>query len=192
MRLYELMTAGTTLHPHYAVGTWVTDPSHSEISFTVKHLQISKVRGFFRKFDVTITTAEDFEDSTVEATIDVASVDTNQETRDNHLRTGDFFLVEEFPTATFRSTRISGTPDDFAIEGDFALRGVTKPITLKGEFGGLEHDGYGNLHAGATATTKINRKDWGVEYNAVLESGGMLLGEDVTLNFDIQVVLQQG
>lgn len=184
------MTIGTAISPAYVTGTWVSDPAHSEISFTVKHLQISKVRGFFRSFAVSITTADEFENSVVEATIDVASVDTNQETRDNHLRTGDFFLVEEFPTATFRSTAISGTPDDFSIVGDFTLRGVTKPITLKGEFGGLEKDGYGNLHAGATATTKLNRKDWGVEYNAVLESGGMLLGEDITLNLDIQVILQ--
>lgn len=184
------MTIGTSLHPEYVAGTWTVDPAHSEISFTVKHLQISKVRGFFRRFDVTITTAEDFEDSTVEATIDVASVDTNQEMRDNHLRTGDFFLVEEFPTATFRSTSVSGTPDDFVIVGDFTLRGVTKPITLKGEFGGIERDGYGNLHAGATATTKINRLDFGVQYNSVLESGGMLLGDEVTLHLDIQVILQ--
>ncbi|MBO9627525.1 MAG: YceI family protein [Microbacterium sp.] len=185
------MTAGTALHPEYTVGTWTVDPAHSEISFTVKHLQISKVRGFFRKFDVTITTTEDFEDSTIEAVIDVASVDTNQEQRDNHLRTGDFFLVEEYPTATFKSTAFAGTPDDFTVTGDFTLRGVTKSIALKGEFGGIEKDGYGRIHAGATATTKINRKDFGVEYNAVLESGGMLLGDEVTLNLDIQVILQQ-
>ena len=191
MRLYERMTTGTSLDPAYALGTWTTDPAHSEISFTVKHLQISKVRGFFRDFEVTVTTAEDFEDSVVEARIDVASVDTKNEMRDNHLRTSDFFQVEEFPVATFHSTSITGTPDAFTLVGDFTLKGVTKPITLQGEFGGLMRDHSGLLHAGATATTKFNRKDWGVEWNAPLESGGMLLGEEISLTLDIQVILQQ-
>ncbi len=185
------MTTGTSLHPDYVVGTWKSDPNHSEIGFLVRHLAISKVRGFFRKFDVTITTAPEWENSTIEATIDVASVDTNAEQRDAHLRTGDFFLVEEHPTATFKSTSISGTADDLTIVGDLTLRGVTKPITLKGEFGGLQTDGYGNLHAGANATTKINRLDFGVAFNAPLDNGGVLLGDDITLNFDIQVILQK-
>lgn len=185
------MTAGTALHPDYVVGTWKSDPAHSEISFTVRHLQISKVRGFFRKFDVTVTTAEEFEDSKVEATIDVASVDTNQDFRDNHLRTSDFFEVEKYPTATFVSTSISGTPDDFTIVGDLTLKGVTKPITLKGEFGGLQRDGQGRLHAGATATTRFNRLDFGVNWNAALEAGGFTLGDEVSLNLEIQVILQE-
>jgi len=190
MRLYGCMTAGTSIHPDYAVGTWKSDKPHSELSFTVRHLQISKVRGFFRDFDVTIATAEDFEDSTIEAVIQMASIDTNAEPRDNHLRTSDFFDVEQFPTATFTSTSVSGTPDDFTVVGDLTLKGVTKPVTLRGEFGGLMRDHQGLLHAGATATTKINRKDWGVEWNAPLETGGLLLGDEIALSFDIQVILQ--
>lgn len=185
------MTIGTSVDPAYALGTWTTDPAHSEISFTVKHLQISKVRGFFRDFEVTVTTAEDFEDSVIEARIDVASVDTNNEMRDNHLRTSDFFQVADYPVATFRSTAITGTPDEFTLVGDLTLKGVTKPVTLQGEFGGLMRDQAGMLHAGATATAKLNRKDWGVEWNAPLERGGMLLGDDVTLSLDIQVILQE-
>jgi len=191
MRLHRSMTAGTALHPDYVAGTWKSDPAHQELSFTVRHLQISKVRGEFKKFDVTLVTAEHLEDSTVEATIDVASVDTNQDYRDNHLRTGDFFLVEEYPTATFVSTSVSGTPEAFTVVGDLTLRGVTKPVTLKGEFGGIYTDGDGRTHAGINATTKINRLDYGVKWNAALEGGGFTLGDEVTLNLDIEFVLQR-
>jgi len=185
------MTLGTELHPDYLTGTWKVDPAHTEISFTIKHLGISKVRGFFRKFDVTVVTAAHIEDSTVEASIDMSSIDTNNEMRDNHLRTSDFFLVEAHPTATFRSKSFSGTPDDFTVTGDLTLRGVTKEVTFKGEFGGLSTDMQGNVHAGATVTGKINRQDFGVAWNAPLEAGGLLLGDEVTLNFEVQVILQQ-
>jgi polyisoprenoid-binding protein YceI len=185
------MTAGTALHPDYVVGTWSLDKAHSELSFTVKHLAISKVRGFFRSFDVTITTAEDYEDSTIEASIDMSSVDTNNEMRDGHLKTNDFFLVEEHPTATFVSKSIVGTPDDFTVTGDLTLRGVTKEVSLKGEFGGINTDAQGNVHAGASATTKLNRLDFGVAWNAPLETGGVLLGDEITLTFELQVILQK-
>ena len=190
MRLHGDMTTSTDIHPDYVTGTWKLDPTHSEVSFTVKHLMISKVRGVFETFDVTIVTAEDPHDSTIEATIDVASVNTNQEARDNHLRTSDFFLVDEHPTMTFVSTKFDGEPDDFTVTGDLTLRGVTKQVVLKGEFGGIIVDGYGQTKAGATATTKINRHDFGVSWNNALEAGGMTLGDDVTINLDLQVVLQ--
>ena len=185
------MTTSTSIHPDYITGTWKLDPSHSEVSFTVKHLMISKVRGIFETFDVTIVTAENPHDSTIEATIDVASVNTGNEGRDNHLRTSDFFLVEEHPTMTFVSTSFDGEPDDFSVTGDLTLRGVTKSVVLKGEFGGIITDGYGNTRAGATATTKINRRDFGVNWNAALEAGGMTLGDDVTITLDLQVILQK-
>ena len=184
------MTTGTDLHPSYLTGTWKLDPTHSEVSFTVKHLAISKVRGTFESFDVTIVTAEDLADSTIEATIDVASVNTKQKDRDAHLRTSDFFLAEEHPTITFVSTSIAGTPDDFAVTGDLTMRGVTKQVVLKGEFGGITTDGYGQTKAGATATTTINRQDFGVSWNAALEAGGFTLGDDVTITLDLQVALQ--
>ena len=184
------MTTSTSIHPDYITGTWKLDPSHSEVSFTVKHLMISKVRGVFETFDVTIVTAENPHDSTIEATIDVASVNTGNEGRDNHLRTSDFFLVEEHPTMSFVATSFDGEPDDFSVTGDLTLRGVTKSVVLKGEFGGIITDGYGNTRAGATATAKINRHDFGVNWNAALEAGGMTLGDDVTITLDLQVILQ--
>ena len=190
MRLHRFMTTSAPIHPSYTVGTWKLDPTHSELSFTVRHLAISKVRGTFERFDVTIVTAADPKDSTVEATIDIASVNTNQKDRDAHLRTSDFFLVDEHPTATFRSTDFSVDGDDFTVTGDLTLRGVTKSVVLKGEFGGVVTDGYGQTKAGASASTKINRHDFGVSWNAALEAGGFTLGDDVTLNFELQVVLQ--
>jgi polyisoprenoid-binding protein YceI len=178
-------------HPQYIAGTWKLDPAHSEVTFSVKHLAISKVRGSFETFDVTIVTGEDPTNLKVDATIDVASVNTNQKDRDNHLRTSDFFLVEEYPTMTFSSTSATVDGDDFTIVGDLTLRGVTKPVTLTGEFGGIVTDGYGQTKAGATASTKINRKDFGVNWNAALEGGGFTLGDDVTINVELQVVLQK-
>ncbi|CAN5317334.1 YceI family protein [soil metagenome] len=181
----------TLLHPDYIVGTWKLDPTHSEISFWVKHLKITKVRGTFETFDVTIVTAEDPSKTTIEATIDVASVKTGVEARDNHLRTSDFFLVEEHPTMTFTSTAMTVDGDDFTVTGDLSLRGVTQSVVLTGEFGGIVEDGYGNTKAGASATTKINRHDFNVSWNTALEAGGMTLGDDVTINIDLQVVLQK-
>jgi polyisoprenoid-binding protein YceI len=184
------MTTSLDTHTDYVAGTWKLDPTHSEISFSVKHLKISKVRGSFKIFDATIVTAEDPADFTVEATIEVASVDTNQKDRDAHLRTSDFFLTEEFPQITFTSTSIEASGNHFSITGDLTLRGVTRPEVLKGEFGGIMTDGYGQTKAGATASTVINRQHYGVSWNAVLEAGGLTLGDDVTINFELQVVLQ--
>ena len=187
------MTNATDIHPDYIVGTWTLDPTHSEIAFSVKHLMITKVRGTFETFDVTIVTAENPAESTVTATIDVASVNTKVEARDNHLRSSDFFLVEQHPTMTFTSTGIGGdiASGDFTLSGDLTLRGVTQPVTLKGEFGGIITDSYGNTRAGATATTKINRTDFGVNWNAALEAGGVTLGDEVTISVDLEVILQK-
>jgi polyisoprenoid-binding protein YceI len=178
------MTTITETHPDYVVGTWTLDPAHSEITFSVRHLAISKVRGSFDTFDATIAK------STVVATIEVASVNTNQKDRDNHLRTNDFFKADEFPTITFVSTSVALDGDDITVVGDLTLRGVTKSVTLTGEFGGIVTDGYGQTKAGFTASTKINRHDYGVSWNAALEAGGFTLGDDVTINFELQFALQ--
>jgi polyisoprenoid-binding protein YceI len=181
----------TLLHPKYTVGTWTIEPTHSDISFTVRHLAISKVRGKFETFDATIVTAEDPKDSTIEASIDVSSVNTGQEGRDNHLRTSDFFLAEEHPHMLFKATGADLTFDgeDFTLVGHLTLRGVTLPVTLKGELGGVIDDPYGNIRAGVTASTKINRHDFGVSWNQALEAGGFTLGDDVTINLELQFVL---
>jgi len=177
-------------HPNYLAGTWKPDLAHSEITFSVRHLAISKVRGSFERFDVTVIAPENPAELTVEATIDVASVNTNQKDRDNHLRTSDFFNVAEHPTWTFRSTAATVDGDDFTLTGDLTMRGVTKPVTLKGEFGGLVTDGYGQTKAGFSATTKINRKEYGITWNMAVEGGGLTLGDEVTINLELQLVLQ--
>jgi polyisoprenoid-binding protein YceI len=191
MQLHRAMTTITEAHPGYIAGTWKLDPAHSKVSFTVKHLMISKVRGTFDSFDVTIVTAEKPKDTTIEAVIDVASVNTGQPDRDNHLRTSDFFLVEEHPQMTFTSTSIEVKDADFTVHGNLTLRGVTRPVTLKGEVGGVLVDGYGLTRAGATASTKINRHDFGVSWNTALEAGGVTLGDDVKIEIDLEVVLQK-
>jgi polyisoprenoid-binding protein YceI len=190
MRLLRVMTSITDTHPTYVAGTWELDPTHSEVTFSVKHLAISKVRGSFERFTATIVTAEDPTKSTVEASIEVASVNTNQKDRDNHLRTNDFFKADEFPTITFVSTTVNRDSDDITVVGELSLRGVTKSVTLTGEFGGIVVDGYGQSKAGFSASTKINRHDFGVSWNAALEAGGFTLGDDVTINFELQFILQ--
>ena len=190
MRLHGVMTTITDTFPGYVAGTWNLDPTHSEVTFSVKHLAISKVRGSFKEFTATLVTAEDPTQSTATATIQVGSVDTNQKDRDNHLRTSDFFLVEEYPTMEFVSTGVKTDGTDFTLYGDLTLRGVTKEITLKGEFGGITTDGYGQTKLGVAANTRINRKDFGVNWNAALEGGGFTLGDDVTINVELQFVLQ--
>jgi len=168
----------------------VLDPTHSEVTFSVKHLAISKVRGSFERFTATIVTDEDPTQSTVDASIEVASVNTNQKDRDNHLRTNDFFKADEFPNITFVSTSVKRDGDDITIVGELTLRGVSKSVTLAGEFGGIVIDGYGQSKAGFSASTKINRHDFGVSWNAALEAGGFTLGDDVTINFELQFTLQ--
>jgi len=185
------MTTNLASRSDYRVGTWKLDPSHSELSFWVRHLKISKVRGTFEDFDVTVITPEDPSKISIEASIDVSSVNTGVEARDNHLRSSDFFLVEQHPHMLFRSTGIRVDGDDFTIDGELTLRGVTQTVTLKGEFGGVITDDYGRTKAGASASTTINRQDFGVSWNAALEAGGFTLGDDVTISIDLQVDLQQ-
>ena len=185
------MTTNLASRSDYRVGTWKLDPAHSELSFWVRHLKISKVRGTFESFDVTVITPEDPSKISIEASIDVSSVNTGQDARDNHLRSSDFFLVEQHPHMLFRSSGIQVDGDDFTIEGDLTLRGVTQSVTLTGEFGGVITDDYGRTKAGASASTKINRQDFGVSWNAALEAGGFTLGDDVTITIDLQVDLQK-
>ena len=172
------------------VGTWVIDPSHSEVGFTARHLMVSKVRGSFDKFSGTLTVTDDFTSSKVEATIEAASVNTRDENRDNHIRTNDFFGVEEHPTWTFVSTGLSSKGSDYALSGNLTIKGVTKPVTLDLEVLGVNKDPWGNTKAGFSASTKVSRKDFGIEWNAPLESGGFLVGDEVTLNLEIQAALQ--
>lgn len=177
--------------PGYRVGTWTVDPTHSEVGFSVRHLAISKVKGKFEQFDATFVTAENPLDSRVEATAEVASINTNQADRDGHLRTGDFFAAEEHPQISFTSTGVRQDGDDFTVDGELTMRGVTRPVSFDFEFGGFGEDPYGNYKVGFTATAVVKREDFGLTWNAPLEKGGLLLGSDVTITLDIQAALQQ-
>ncbi|MEU1973540.1 YceI family protein [Microbacterium sp. NPDC019599] len=177
--------------PGYQAGTWVLDPSHSEVTFSVRHMMISKVRGTFGMKSATLIAPENPLEAKVEASVDVTSLDTNDEGRDNHLRSADFFDVENFPTMEFVSTGAHVKGDDFFVDGDLTIRGVTKPVSFEFEFGGFGTDPWGNYKAGATAKTVVNREEFGLTWNAALETGGVLVGKDVTITLDLQGALQQ-
>src|SRR5690606_30090403 len=150
--------------PGYRAGTWVLDPAHSEVTFSVRHMMISKVRGTFGVKSATIHAPENPLEARVEASVDVASIDTKDEGRDAHLRSADFFDVENHPTMDFRSTGVRIEGGDFLVDGDLTIRGITKPVTFTLEFGGFGTDPYGNYKAGATAKTVINREDFGLTW----------------------------
>ena len=182
----------TTITPEiagYKPGTWVLDPAHSEVHFSVRHMMISKVRGTFGVKSATLYAPENPLQARVEASVDVTSLDTNDQNRDGHLRSADFFDTENHPTMEFRSTGVRVDDGDLLVDGDLTIRGVTKPVTFDFDFGGFGADPYGNYKAGATAKTKINREDFGLSYNAALETGGVLLGEEVTITLELQAVL---
>ncbi|OZE21506.1 hypothetical protein CH262_19360 [Rhodococcus sp. 05-2255-1e] len=182
------MTTAIAL-PELTAGTWAIDPTHSTVGFTVRHLVVSKVRGRFQNFSGTVTVAADGTPS-VDAQIDVTSITTDNEQRDGHLKTADFFEVEKFPTATFKSTSVKADGGDFVVTGDFTLHGVTKSIDLKLEFNGV-NAGMGNGPvAGFEASTTINRKDFGISIDMPLEGGGAVVGDKIALNLDIEAGLQ--
>jgi polyisoprenoid-binding protein YceI len=182
-------TVGGVEYP--AVGTYVIDPSHTELGFAVRHMAVSKVRGRLSKFEGTLVLAEDPADSKASVTIDATSVDTRDENRDNHLRTNDFFDVENHPTWTFESTSIKhegGT--DFKVEGDLTIRGTTKPVSLDVSLEGVVKDPYGNHRVGFSASTSINREDFGVAFGAVMEAGGLVVAKKVDIQIELEAVLQ--
>ena len=188
------MTTAAVEIPGYVTGTWTIDPVHSEVSFVVRHMMVSKVRGRFDKFEGAIETAPDPLQSTVTATVDLSSVNTGNETRDNHVRSEDFFHVEKHPTMTFRSTGIRAEGENFLLDGDLTLRGVSRPVTFFLEVNGFGPDPYGGTRSGFSATTEINRNDWNVSYNGPIPgaSSGMVLSDRVTINLEIEAVLNQG
>ena len=179
------MTTATRI-PGYIAGTWDIDASHSTVGFSVRHMMVSKVRGKFTSFEGSVVTAEDVLDSTVTATVDLSSIDTGNEDRDNHIRSADFFEVEQYPTWEFRSTAVR----EDKLEGELTIKGVTRPVTFDLEFTGFGPDAWGGTRAGFEATTTINRNDFGVDIKMPLEGGGVVVGEKVTVTLEIEGVLR--
>lgn len=169
-------------------GVWNIDASHSSVAFVARHLVVSKVRGRFDTFAGAITVAADPLQSTVDATIEVGSINTSDTSRDGHLKSPDFFDAEQFPTITFATTGVRADGDDFVLTGDLTIKGVTRPVDLELEFNGVEKDPWGGTRAGFSAETEINRKDWGLEWNVLLETGGALVGEKIKIQLDIEAV----
>lgn len=176
----------STLNP----GTWTVDPVHSTVGFSARHLMISKVRGRFASFSGTVTIPDDPLASTVEASVDLASLDTGDAQRDEHLRSADFFDVEQFPTMTFTTTGLKEDGDHFVLFGYLTIRGVTRAVELLLTFDGVTQDPWGGTRAGFTAEVDVNRKDWGLEWNVALETGGVLVGEMVKIVLEIEAIKQ--
>jgi polyisoprenoid-binding protein YceI len=172
-------------------GTWSLDPAHTEIGFVVRHMMVSKVRGRFEKHNATIVTASNPTESYVEVEVDLSSITTGNDQRDAHLRSSDFFDVETSPAMTFRSTAIRPNGEDFLVDGDLTIRGVTRPITLKVEVGGFGPDAYGGIRSGFSATAEINRRDFGVNWNAAIEGGGVVVSDKVTITIEAEAVLDR-
>ena len=178
--------------PGYIAGTWAIDPVHSEVSFVVRHMMVSKVRGRFDTFEGTIVTAEDPLASSVTASVDLSSINTGQEQRDAHIRSADFFEVEKHTHMTLASTGIRAEGDHFLLDGDLTLKGVTKPVTFKLEVSGFGPDAYGGTRCGFSAQTAINRMDFGVAFNGPIPGvpGGVAVSDKVTINLEAEGVLQ--
>jgi polyisoprenoid-binding protein YceI len=182
----QLMTTAT----QPLTGDYVLDPAHSRIGFVARHAMVTKVRGFFEQWQGAAHV--DFEDpanSHAELTIQVASVNTGHAQRDEHLRTNDFFDAPNFPQITFTSTAVEAVDDNsYRLTGDLTIKGITRPLTVDVEYTGTATDPFGNTRIGFEGTMTINRRDWGVEWNAALETGGVLVSDKVTLEFDISAI----
>jgi len=171
---------------------WVLDPTHSEIQFKVKHLMITTVTGYFRNFNASAeSNGADFSDATISFEAKTASVDTNNADRDAHLKSGDFFDVEKFPALTFKSAAMEAAGEGaFKLSGNMTIKDVTKPVTLDVDFGGIMKDPWGNEKAGFSLSGKINRKEWSLNWNAALETGGVLVSDEVRIFAEIQLAKQ--
>lgn len=173
-----------------ATTKWVLDPTHSELTFKVKHMMITNVKGAFNNFSIDIE-GEDIFDSKVQVKVDASSIDTNNADRDGHLKSADFFDVENFPQITFESTSMEEKDDEeYELKGILTIKGVSKEVKLELEFGGINKDPWGNEKAGFSMSGKIHRKDWGLNWNAALETGGVLVSDEVKISGEFQFIKQ--
>lgn len=182
----------TTTAAQTVTGTWTIDPTHSTVEFTAKHMMITKVKGRFGVVEGTVRLpSEDVETAAVEVNIDAASIDTRTDQRDGHLRSGDFLDVENYPTITFRSRRVEGTlapGGDLKVVGDLTIRGTSHEVTLDVEYEGHGLDPWGGERISFSAETKIDRRDYGLTWNQALETGGVLVGNEIRIELDVQLV----
>ena len=186
------MTTTTTLAPvipGYVAGTWTIDPVHSDVSFTVRHMMVSKVRGQFRDFGGTIVTGATPAESSVTATVDLTSLDTRNEQRDAHIRSADFFDVATYPVMTYRSTGVRPEGDGWVVDGELTLHGVTRAVPLHLELNGFGPDAYGGTRAGFSATAQLSRADFGIDIALPMDGGGVVVGDKVNISLEIQAVL---
>jgi polyisoprenoid-binding protein YceI len=173
-----------TAFPGLTAGTWTVDPTHAEVGFVARHLMVAKVRGRFTEVSGTVEVGETLAETSVRALASAASVSTNQADRDGHLRSADFFDVEAYPELTFVSTSVSSD----SMTGDLTIKGVTRSVTFDLEFDGVQADPWGNTKAGFTATTAINRSDWGLTWNAAIEGGGVLVSDKITITLEVELL----
>lgn len=178
----------TTVTTTIEAGTWNVDPSHTRIGFLARHMMVAKVRGSFSEYTADVTIAENPLESSLTAEVQMASIDTGSEDRDNHLRTNDFFDIEQFPTMTLRSTGIDQNGDEYKLHADLTIKGVTRPVTFDLEFDGVGQDPWGGTRAGLSASATIDRTDFDVSFNAPLETGGVLVSEKVKIEIDVELV----
>lgn len=172
-------------------GTYGVDVAHSQVGFVVKHMMVSKVRGRFGQFEGSISIADEPTDSSVEVSVDLASIDTRDAKRDEHLRSADFFTVEQHPTMTFRSTEVRhDSGSRWIVDGDLTILGVTRPLRLEAEFEGAAKDPWGGTRIGFSAKGEVNREDYGMTFNAALETGGVLVGKKATIEIEVEAVKQ--
>lgn len=176
--------------PDIPAGTWTIDASHSEVGFSVRHLAVSKVKGNFETFEGSLVIGDDPLTSTVEATIDLSSINTRDQQRDEHLRSGDFFNVDSSPKMTFRSTSVTPSGRDYTLVGELTIRDITRTVELDLEFNGISPDPWGGTRAGFSATGEINRKDFGIDFNIPLDGGGFVIGDKIKLFLEVEAVLQ--
>ncbi len=172
-----------------ATTKWALDPTHSELQFKVKHLMITTVTGSLKSFSAELSSeGDEFTNAEISFTSDISSIDTGNNDRDNHLKSADFFDAEKFPTMNFKSTSVEKDGDDYIIKGDLTIKDTTKPVKLTAEFGGIATDPWGNTKAGFTLSGKINRAEFGLTWNAALETGGVMVSEEVRILGELQFV----
>ncbi len=185
------MAAPTLTLPGYLTGTWKIDPVHSDVAFTVRHMMVSKVRGHFTRYDGTVVTADNPLESSVTASVELDSISTGNDQRDDHIRSADFFEVEKYPTMTYRSTGLRQHGERWVVEGELSLHGVTRQVPLTLEVNGFTADPFGGQRAGFSATAEINRRDFGIDISLPMDGGGVVVGDKISIQLEIEAVLDQ-